>query len=145
MHMSFVHVLDYNWWTSSVFYSLGALYLKRMTETATGIISLLPCIILYIYVYVTALFDSVSMWVLGNKYMRVYLIGVCVTHICRCIYVYVFLGSSCDMRCRLCVLACVFPSEIECVLFYRRKIAYQDYVSCCILYQILNLMKLILS
>ena len=43
------------------------------------------------------------------------------------------------------VRVCVFPSEMECVLFYSRKIAHRANVICCIMYPTLNKFYLILS
>ena len=48
----------------------------------------------------------------------------------------------------VCVRVCVFPSEMECELFYSRKIAHRANVICCIMYLTLNkfyLINLILS
>ena len=45
----------------------------------------------------------------------------------------------------VCVRVCVFPSEMECVLFYSRKIAHRANVICCIMYPTLNKFYLILS
>ena len=45
----------------------------------------------------------------------------------------------------VCVRVCVLPSEMECVLFYSRKIAHQANVICCIMYPTLNEFNLILS
>ena len=45
----------------------------------------------------------------------------------------------------VCVRVCVLPSEMECVLFYSRKIAHRANVICCIMYPTLNKFYLILS
>ena len=45
----------------------------------------------------------------------------------------------------VCVRVCVLPSEMECVLFYSRKIAHRANVICCIMYPTLNKCYLILS
>ena len=45
----------------------------------------------------------------------------------------------------VCVRVCVLPSEMECVLFYSRKIAHRANVICCIMYPSLNKFYLILS
>ena len=45
----------------------------------------------------------------------------------------------------VCVRVCVFPSEMECVLFYSRKIAHRANVICCIMYPTLNKFYLISS
>ena len=45
----------------------------------------------------------------------------------------------------VCVRVCVLPSEMECVLFYSRKIDHRANVICCIMYRTLNKFYLILS
>ena len=45
----------------------------------------------------------------------------------------------------VCARVCVLPSEMECVLFYSRKIAHRANAICCIMYLTLNKFYLILS
>ena len=75
-------------------------------------------------------------------------IRVCVTHICVHTYMNfarVYVSCFHMLVQFVCVRVCVFPSEMECVLFYSRKKAHRANVICCIMYSTLNKFHLILS
>ena len=102
-------------------------------------------------------------------YLRVYMIilylllSACVpgTYVCFRIRAWVTLMRECTHTWTLhvymsnaftwwyiscvCARMCVLSSEMECVLFYSRKIAHRANVICCIIYPISNKFYLILS
>ena len=69
-------------------------------------------------------------------------------------YVWAHIHELCTCLCLMlshagavsvCACVCVLPSEMECVLFYSRKIAHPTNVICCIMYPTLNKFYFILS
>ena len=62
---------------------------------------------------------------------------VCYPH--TCVHTYMNFARayvSCFHMLVECACECVLPSEMECVLFYSRKIAHRANVICCIMYPI---------
>ena len=89
----------------------------------------------------------------GHIYIYIWVcvrIRVCVTHIRVCTHtwtLHVHMSHDFTCWCSLCLCApmcvCVLPSEMECVLFYSRKIGHR--AICCIMYPSLNTYYLISS
>ena len=101
------------------------------------------CIIILYLVSLSACVPGTYICAYVSVYACVLPTYVC-THIhelCTCICLMLsHAGAVC-----VCACVCVLPSEMECVLFYSRKITHRANVICCTMYPTLNKFYLILS
>ena len=133
--LGFIECECFNWKTKFIvckhIHTLMSLY----NNSLFGIVCMCAGVHIYIYIYICICVRK----------------RVCVTHILVCTHTWTLhvcmshafhtLVLSVRLRARVCVL----PSEMECVIFYSRKIAHRANVICCIMYPTLIYFYLILS
>ena len=143
--MSFICVLKDNLWAPSylMLYTAWMLLSERQHFSCVNIY-------FYLWICIIILYLVLSACVSGTYICAYVSVCACVLPTYVCTHIHELCTCICLMLSHagavfVCACVCVRSSEMECVLFYSRKIAHRANVICCIMYPTLNKSYLILS